>query len=181
MKLNHTYTTIRKLKWLNVFVILTRYLIGFAFIPSGLKKVLGQRFTSISVDTQIGFFFEALYRSGIYWNFLGWCQLIAALLLMTQRFATVGALIFFGIAINIWLITISMHFTGTWIITSLLVLATLLLLIWDLPKLMPLFYPDNYQAGKKPEEVFPTFNRLTMIIGLLLFVASLAFSLSFHF
>ena len=32
------YDRVRKTAWLNTFVILTRYLIAFAFIPSGLKK-----------------------------------------------------------------------------------------------------------------------------------------------
>ena len=113
---NSAYHTIRNKKWLNTIVILTRFLIGFAFIPSGLKKVMGVRFTQLSISEPIGFFFEALYRSGIYWNFLGWAQLIAALLLMTQRFATLGAIFFFFIISNIWMITLSLNFSGTWVI-----------------------------------------------------------------
>ena len=56
------YDRVRKTAWLNTFVILTRYLIAFAFIPSGLKKIAGKRFTQMGTDTQIGFFFEALYQ-----------------------------------------------------------------------------------------------------------------------
>lgn len=94
MRLSALYDRLRRNPFLHIFIILTRFLIGFAFIPSGLKKVLGLRFSNISTDNPIGFFFEAMYQTGFYWNFLGWAQVIAALLLMTQRFATLGAVIF---------------------------------------------------------------------------------------
>ncbi len=58
-------------------IIHLRYLVGFAFIPSGLIKVMGERFTAIQTDNPVGYFFEALYQSGMYWNFLGWVQVIA--------------------------------------------------------------------------------------------------------
>ena len=58
----NNYNKLRSTSWVNTFVILTRYLIAFAFIPSGLKKIAGERFTQLGTDTQIGFFFEALYQ-----------------------------------------------------------------------------------------------------------------------
>ena len=42
----------------------TRILLALAFIPSGLKKVLGERFTILDIETSVGFFFEALYQIG---------------------------------------------------------------------------------------------------------------------
>lgn len=89
------YYSIRTNYKLAVFVWLSRYLLAFAFIPSGIKKVLGQRFTSIGIENPIGFFFEALYRSGDYWNFIGWSQVLTAFLMMSQRFSTIGNLIYF--------------------------------------------------------------------------------------
>lgn len=115
-----------------------RYLIGFAFFPSGLTKLMGNRFTVLSTDTPIGYFFEAMYQTGFYWNFLGLSQVVAGILLMTQRFALLGALMFLAILSNIWIITISLSFTGTWIITSLMMIAVIVLLIWDHHKLMPI-------------------------------------------
>jgi len=93
-------------------IIHLRYLIGFAFLPSGLVKLLGERFTRISIDHSIGYFFEALYQSEFYWNFLGLIQVVAGTLLMTQRFATLGVLMFLAILSNIWIITISLSFKG---------------------------------------------------------------------
>jgi uncharacterized membrane protein YphA (DoxX/SURF4 family) len=123
---------------MQTFIVLTRLLIGFAFVPSGLKKILGERFTMLGIDTPIGFFFEALYRSGIYYQFLGWAQLITAILLMSQRLATLGAIFFFFVIVNIWMITISLHFGGTWVITTMLLLADLMLICWDYNRLMPI-------------------------------------------
>ncbi|WP_379964554.1 DoxX family protein [Epilithonimonas sp. UC225_85] len=132
------YSKLRNNRTLNLLIIGIRFLVGFAFIPSGLKKLLGERFTSIGTDNPIGYFFEAMYRTGFYYEFLGFCQLLAAFLLFTQRFATSGALMFFGIILNICVLTISMHFTGTWIITSLMLFASLVLLAWDWNKLKPI-------------------------------------------
>ena len=52
----------------------------------------------------VGHMFETLYQSGLYWKFIGISQLIAAFLLMTQRFSKLGALSFFPIILNIFFI-----------------------------------------------------------------------------
>ena len=170
--LQKLYVKLRSNQRLNVFVMLTRLLVGFAFIPSGLKKVLAQRFTQISTDHPIGYFFEALYQTGNYWVFLGLAQLVTAFLLMTQRFATLGAVLFFCITINIWMITLALHFQGTWVITSLMMMAAVMLLLWDLRKLKMLVAPDNFDY-RHPAEVYPTYNKYWSIAGLFIFVASL--------
>ena len=170
------YYSIRTNYTLTIFVWLTRYLLAFAFIPSGMKKLLGERFTSIGIDNPIGFFFEALYRSGMYWNFLGWSQLITALLMMTHRFSTLGNLIYFFIISNICCITIAMQFTGTWVITSLMLFASICLLLWDANKFQFIFatagFLNNHNEVKLPEA-----SRLWHISGLLLFILSVAYPL----
>jgi len=125
----------RKNKWLRAFTVFTRIIIALAFVPSGLTKVLGHRFTRLGVDNPVGFFFEAMYRTGFYWRFLGFCQLAAALLLVIPRTATIGALMLFPLILNIFLITVSLHFQGTPLITGLMLLANLYLLCWDYDKL----------------------------------------------
>lgn len=170
------YLTVRRKQYLSFFVIWMRYLIGFAFVPSGLTKLLGNRFTSIATSNPIGFFFEALYQTGIYWQFLGLMQVLAALLLMTQRFATIGNLIFLGIITNIFLITFSLQFQGTVYITFLLLFASLGLLLWDFPKWKSLFFPDNFKMKVTIEEL-PTYNTWWIYTGVIFFVESLICSL----
>jgi hypothetical protein len=107
-------------------------------------KIKGERFTTLSTDTQVGYFFEAMYQSGFYWKFLGWSQLIAGILMMTQRFATLGAIVFFPIILNITLITHSVNFgSGTPAITTLMLLGTIYLLLWDYRKWVILFQQDH--------------------------------------
>lgn len=170
------YFRIRVYYPLNLLVWLTRYILAFAFIPSGMKKILGQRFTSISTDNPIGYFFEALYRTGMYWNFLGWGQLIAAVLMMTQLFATLGNLIFFFIITNIFFITVSMHFTGTWLIALLMLFASTCLLLWDLNRLQYIISQKGF-LNTNQDVIFPNASKLWQISGLLLFILSVSYTL----
>ena len=55
------FEQLRRNKWNNWTIVHLRYLVGLAFFPSGMTKLIGHRFTSISTDNPIGYFFEALY------------------------------------------------------------------------------------------------------------------------
>ena len=81
----------------------TRILLFLAFLPSGLKKVLGERFTILGIDTPVGFFFEGLYRTGLYWNFLGFMQLLVGVMLLIPRTTFFGAILYLPIIINIFI------------------------------------------------------------------------------
>lgn len=151
-------------------IIHLRYLVGFAFFPSGLVKLFGERFSRISTDNPIGYFFEALYQSGFYWNFLGLAQITAGILLMTQRFATLGALMFLAILTNIWIITISLSFKGTWMITSLMMIAVLILVMWDRHKLLPIF---NYNKASEVKE-YPDPGRNWIMAGVVYAISCIA-------
>lgn len=136
--LDQLHSRVRKNKLLRIFTIFTRVLLALAFLPSGLTKVMGNRFTVLKIDDPVGFFFEALYRTGFYWRFLGICQLTVAALLLIPRTSFLGALAYFPLILNIFVITVSMHFTGTPIITGLMLLANIYLLCWDYDKLKQL-------------------------------------------
>jgi uncharacterized membrane protein YphA (DoxX/SURF4 family) len=174
--LSSIYVRIRTFYKLNLLVWLTRYLLAFAFIPSGMKKVLGQRFTSIGTDNPIGYFFEALFRSGMYWNFLGWGQLIAAILMMSQLFATLGNLIFFFIITNIFFITVSMHFTGTWLIALLMLFASTCLLLWDANRLQYIISKKGFLEISH-DVTLPEASKIWQVSGILLFVESVSYTL----
>lgn len=133
--MDRAHARVKGQRYLKIFTILTRVLLALGFLPSGLTKVVGNRFTILGVDNPVGFFFEAMYRTGFYWRFLGLCQLAAAALLLIPRTATIGALVYFPLILNIFVITVSLHFTGTPFITGLMLLANLYLLCWDYDKL----------------------------------------------
>lgn len=55
----------------------------------------------------------ALYGLSLWGEFVAWSQIIIEFLLMSQRFATVGAIMLLPLPINIFFITVSMGFGGT--------------------------------------------------------------------
>ena len=121
--------------YVQIFVTYLRYLLGFAFIFASIVKIQGLPFTSESgVGSPINsawHYFETMYQSGIYWRFIGIAQFIAGSLLITQRFAKLGVLIYLPIIANIFLVTISYDFNGTPIISGLMLLSTIFLIFWD--------------------------------------------------
>lgn len=138
---------LQQIKFVQWLIIHIRYLIALAFVPSGFTKLIGERFTQLPTTGAIGQFFEVIYLSGIYYNFIGIAQIVTAILLMTQRFALIGTFFFLAITTNIWMITISLNFTGTWIITSLMMFAGLILLYWDKNRIAEL--NSDYDVPKK--------------------------------
>ena len=44
------------------FTVFTRVLLAASFIPTGMVKLLGRRFTTIPDSTPIGAFFESMYQ-----------------------------------------------------------------------------------------------------------------------
>ena len=113
------------------FTLMNRLLLAMAFLPTGLVKLTGQRFTILPVDDPVGFFFEAMYRTGPYWRFIGAVQVLAAVLLLVPRTATLGAVLFLPVVGSILLITIGVGFGLTAVIVAGMLLANLWLLCWD--------------------------------------------------
>ncbi len=132
------HSRVRQVKLLQYFTAFNRIILAVSFIPSGLTKLLGNRFTQISTDTPIGLFFEGFYQTGFWYRFVGFAQLFAAILLLIPRTSTLGATIFLPIVLNIMIITWSLNFTGTWVITTAMFLANLYLICWDYDKFKPI-------------------------------------------
>lgn len=130
----------KQLSFLQIFVVYLRYLIGGAFVIAafGMGKFSSQQLLISNPGAPIESleplqqFFRVMATSGLYWQFIGLSQVIGGSLLMTQRFSKLGAMIFFGLILNIFIITVSYNFRGTPVITGLMLLATVFLLLWDL-------------------------------------------------
>jgi len=127
--------------------ILSRILLALAFVPTALVKVQGLPFTTMSTDTPIGHFFDAMYRTGGYWRFIGASQLLTGVLLLIPRTATLGAVLFFPVILNIFVITVALRFTGTPFITGGMLLAALFLLCWDYHRLKAVLFWPAAPAG----------------------------------
>jgi hypothetical protein len=135
---------------LQLFTILLRYLLGAAFVFASIFKIQGIRFTPESAANapinSLEHFFETMYQTPYYWNFIGCAQFMVGFLLMSQIFSTAGAVAFFPIILNIFVITISFQSPNILLITFLMVCGNIYLLLWDWNKLkfIALPNPQNY-------------------------------------
>jgi hypothetical protein len=128
------------------FTLMCRILLAVAFIPTGSVKLMGERFTSLGMDTSVGAFFEAMYQTGSYWRFLGLSQVLAGVLLLISATAFYGAVLFLPILVNVVVITIAIEFKGTPMITMAMLLANLWLLAWDLPRWRAVLMADGTRS-----------------------------------
>lgn len=159
-------TRIKSKLFFNLFTIALRFLIGGAFLFASLPKITGDRFTQISTENPVGAFFECIYNLPAYWQFLGWTQAIAGLLLITHRFALLGAMVFFGIILNIFFITLSLDMRGTPTVTFLMLLATGWLILWDFDKWKYLFLPSYSTVKTQSIDASKTNFQLILFGGL---------------
>jgi len=128
------YGELRRNRWIRWFAIFCRVALALGFIPAAIVKVSGERFTGLPSNHPLGHYFDALLLTGFYYTFIGVCQIIAALLLLIPRTALLGAIFYFPIILNIFVLTYATRFDGTRIVT-LMLLANLFLLVWDYDRL----------------------------------------------
>jgi len=151
-QLDHLYQESKKNQWLRYFAVFCRVTLALGFIPSGIVKVMGGRFTALPSNHPLGHYFDALHLTGFYYTFIGVSQLTAALLLLIPRTTLLGAIIYFPIILNICVLTYATRFEGTRIAT-LMLLANVFLLCWDYARLkyvLPLELSSDVGATLKP-------------------------------
>lgn len=152
-KLDQVYYDAKGNKWLHYFAVFCRIVLALGFIPSGIVKIMGERFASgLSANHPLGHYLEALYHTGYYYTFIGIAQLTIALLLLVPRTALLGALMYFPIIVNICILAYATRFEGTRI-TTLMVLANLYLLCWDYDRIkyvLPFKKGDGYLPRRHP-------------------------------
>jgi uncharacterized membrane protein YphA (DoxX/SURF4 family) len=128
------YGEARRNRWIRYFAVFCRVVLAAGFIPAGLVKVMGERFTGLPSNHPLGHYFDALFLTRYYYTFVGVGQLTAALLLLVPRTALLGAIVYFPIILNIWVLSSATRFNGTRL-TTLMLLASLFLLVWDYDRL----------------------------------------------
>ena len=143
-----------------------RIVVGFAFVPAGLKKVLGQPFTDPGNAGVFHDFLDAFLATGGLYRFVGAMQLTVALLLMTQRFAALGAALALPIAAAITAFTWSTARAPTVIVTTLLTLALAGLLTWDLRRWVAMLTERALPPPPPPMTPAPIERRLWAWCGL---------------
>jgi len=153
MKLEDTlddlHVAITRRWWTQIFAAFTRCLVAAGFIPPSIPKIMHLPFTSLPDSNPVGHYFNALMGTGFYYEFIGWSQIIAAVLLLIPRTSHLGALMFLPIIINIAVLTNSIGFKGTWLLTIFMSLAGLFLVAWEYDRLKPILF---YTREDKPRK-----------------------------
>lgn len=145
-RLTRVYDEARGNKWFHYFAVFCRVTLALGFIPSGLVKIMGERFASgLSNNHPLGHYLEALFYTEYYYTFIGISQLIIAILLLIPRTALLGALLYFPIILNICILAYATRFEGTRI-TTFMVLANAYLLCWDYNRIK---YILPFKQGKE--------------------------------
>jgi hypothetical protein len=151
MKLEHTlddlHVALTRRWWTQLFAAFTRCLLALAFIPPSITKILHKPFTILPASNPVGHYFNALYDTGFYYEFIGWAQLTAAIMLLIPRFSHIGAMLFLPIIANIAVLTCSVGFVGTWLVTILMALAATYLVAWEYDRWKPIVF---YTREDKP-------------------------------
>ena len=125
---------LRRHRAAHVAVIVLRMVLGFAFLPAGCKKLLGQRFTDVANSGVFHDFLHAFYDTGPFYRFVGAVQLIAAILMITQRQALLGAVLMTPILVAILVFCWSTMVVPTAVVVTLMTCALGVLLLWDLKR-----------------------------------------------
>jgi hypothetical protein len=122
---------LRRRRWANLAVINVRILIAFAFLPAALKKILDQPFTDPGTTGPFHDFLHAFHATGWFYQAVGVFQLVAAALLLSQRFALTGAFIALPMLTAISTFCWSTRVVPTAIVATLMWLGTIALVVWD--------------------------------------------------
>ncbi len=133
-RMDHLLTGLRRARWAHLCVINLRFLIGFAFVPAAMKKLLDQPFTDPANTGPFHGFLHAFHATGWFYQLVGALQLAAAVLLFTQRRALLGALLALPILTAIVGLCWSTRVVPTAIVATLMWLGTLGLILWDLDR-----------------------------------------------
>ena len=133
--LDRLHSQTKQNSWLWLFSIFCRLALAAGFFPSGMVKILGERFASgLSVNHPMGHYLEALHHTGYYYTFIGVVQIAAAIMLLVPRTVTLGAFLYFPIILNICILTYAVRFDGSLFTAPLMVLANLYILGWNYEK-----------------------------------------------
>ena len=137
----------RILRW---GITLIRLFLGGIFFTGGISKLMP--FPGVMGPVWLEEVLEP-HGLGLYARFIAWSELLIGLLLLSLRFATLGAIMLVPLVLNILMVTISMNWRGTPYVVSFFLMLNVCLLIYDFPKWRPLLAAGAPQWGSGPPPV----------------------------
>lgn len=156
----------------NLSVVGVRIFLGFIFFTAGMGKLTNGHYFPISMfPISLAKLLEP-YGLSLYGEFVAWSQVVIGFLLMSQRFATIGAIMSLPLIINIFVVTVSIGFVGTPYLNAFLIALNLFLLAADYHKLKFLVLEDvsEFQHIRLRRQNWPV--DLVWLAGLILCLAA---------
>lgn len=126
----------------NLAVIGIRIFLGFIFFTAGMGKLTHGHYFPLTMFPMSLSKILAPHGLSLWGEFVAWSQVLIGFLLMSQRFATIGAIMSLPLILNIFVITVSLGFMGTPYLNGFLIFLNLFLLAADYHKLKFLFMDD---------------------------------------
>jgi uncharacterized membrane protein YphA (DoxX/SURF4 family) len=130
-------------------VVGTRLFLGLIFFTSGIGKLTGGDYPGLIGPVHLEEWL-APYGLGLWVKFVAWSQITVGLLLLSQRFATVGAIMLLPMIANILIVTVSLKWQGTPYVNGFLLGLNLFLLAADYHKIKFLFFEDVQTLRQMP-------------------------------
>jgi uncharacterized membrane protein YphA (DoxX/SURF4 family) len=134
----------------NLAVVGGRILLGFIIFTAGMGKVTYGDYFPLTMFPMSLERMLAPHGLALLGLFVAWSQIIIGLLLLSQRFATIGAIMCVPLITNILVVTISLGFKGTPYLNTFLLGLNIFLLAADYHKLKFLFMDDVSAAREIP-------------------------------
>ena len=135
-------------KLVTSFVVATRVAIGFVFIQMAGQKLVYEDFYNKGLPERMADTISALQENELGWKIFAISQITIALLLITQRFATLGAILLFPMMAGLFIM--SLDTPGSIKITNgALTALTILLIVYDYRKLKSAFVSATSQSIEK--------------------------------
>lgn len=177
------FIEVKQNRWVLWFSYFNRFALAAGFIPAGFVKIFDERFASgLSMVHPMGTYLTAFWHTGYYYTFVGVAQVLAALLLLIPRTVTLGALLYFPIILNIFILSYSVRFVGSLLTSPLMVLSCIFLLCWNYDRLKFILPIKDPQPVDLPNPIkysnrFPVKFFFVGLISFLLVIA-LVFSMN---
>lgn len=131
-------------------IVFLRYLIGCTLIYAGMGKLANMDVLAALPEYEGNHptlkLMRAMSDHYYFWLFTGMVQLLGGALLVTQRMALLGALIAFGVVLNMLVVVLPYEFGATPIVNLFLLICILALLAWDFRKLKVIVFPASGES-----------------------------------
>ncbi|MEM1408729.1 MAG: hypothetical protein AAGG59_18240 [Bacteroidota bacterium] len=155
---------------------LTCVFLGFTFFTSGMAKLYVDHaffgfIGPVWLEDEL-----SKYDLGMYARFIGYAQVVIGYLLLTVRYSTLGAVMLVPLVGNIFMVTVSMNWTGTPYVLAVLLAMNALVLWIDRKRLLPIV-GHNVTAELRGQT---TKGILVWLVSLTLVILSISISYLFQ-